>query len=191
LEPSGRNTAPAVTLGALAAIATGDDPVMVVSPTDHSVGDAMAFSRAVDVAIEQAANGAIVTLGVVPHRAETGYGYIQADRSTSLHPSDTAYVVKAFVEKPDAPTAQSYIDSGDFYWNGGLFVMRASRWLEALNAFRPDILQAVQAAWDARQTDTIGAVGRCTQRKCGLCGDGEITRQPIRTACRATASRLD
>lgn len=157
LEPSGRNTAPAVALGALAALEAGSDPIMVVSPTDHSVGDPEAFARAVQTAVAQAEQGAIVTLGIVPSRAETGYGYIRADRSHDLAGTQTAYAVQAFVEKPDAATAQAYVASGDYYWNGGLFVMRASVWLKALGQFRPDILQTVQAAWDARQSDSVGA----------------------------------
>jgi mannose-1-phosphate guanylyltransferase/mannose-6-phosphate isomerase len=156
LEPSGRNTAPAVALAALVATLNGQDPVMVVSPTDHSIGDSKAFTRAVQTAVTQAATGAVVTLGIVPSRAETGYGYIQANRKTSLCPDTEVYNVEAFVEKPNAATAEQYLASGNYYWNGGLFVMKASVWLKALGQFRPDILQAVQAAWSARQEDAVG-----------------------------------
>ena len=156
LEPSGRNTAPAVALAALAAMQGGQDPVMVVSPTDHSIGDSGAFTRAVQTALAQAATGAVVTLGIVPSRAETGYGYIRADRKTSLVAGSEVYNVEAFVEKPNAATAEQYLASGSYYWNGGLFVMKASVWLKALGQFRPDILQAVQTAWEARQEDAVG-----------------------------------
>lgn len=153
LEPSGRNTAPAVTLGALAALEGGNDPVMVVSPTDHSIGDPKGFAAAVERAVAKAQSGAIVTLGIQPTRPETGYGYIHADKQGN---KDGAFAVKAFVEKPDAARAQAYLSSGDYYWNGGLFVMRASVWLKALKHFRPDIHDSVQQAWNERQEDVVG-----------------------------------
>ncbi|MFM2112104.1 MAG: mannose-phosphate guanylyltransferase/mannose-6-phosphate isomerase [Pseudomonadota bacterium] len=153
LEPSGKNTAPAVTLGALAAMASGEDPILVVSPTDHSVGNPAAFTMAVRQAMAAASNGAIVTLGIQPTRAETGYGYIHANRA---QPKGTAFPVNAFVEKPNAEKATAYVDSGDYYWNGGLFVMRASVWLAALESFRPDIHTAVLDAWSKRSIDAVG-----------------------------------
>jgi mannose-1-phosphate guanylyltransferase / mannose-6-phosphate isomerase len=154
LEPSGRNTAPAVTLGALAALEQGDDPVLVVSPTDHSIGDPRAFMLAVHAAVRQAQDGAIVTLGIVPTRPETGYGYIQADAAPA---GEAARRVKAFVEKPDVQTAERYMASGEHFWNGGLFVMRASVWLDAVKEFRHDIFEATQAAWNGRSRDAVGA----------------------------------
>lgn len=154
LEPSGRNTAAAVTLGALAARANGQDPVLVVSPTDHSVGQPAAFAQAIQTAARLAQQGAIVTLGVVPTRPETGYGYIHAHRTRTS--AEGAMPVQAFVEKPDADTAARYLAGGEHYWNGGLFVMRASVWLDALGTFRPDILRAVEAAWGGHQEDSVG-----------------------------------
>jgi len=143
LEPAGRNTAPALALAALAATQAGEDPVLVVTPADQTVADADAFARAMHKAIRRAADGAIVILGVTPTRPETGYGYIKA----------AGPVVERFVEKPDAATAQGYLEEGGYYWNAGMFVLRASVWLAALDRFRPDILSAIRAAWAARSAD--------------------------------------
>jgi mannose-1-phosphate guanylyltransferase / mannose-6-phosphate isomerase len=143
LEPSGRNTAPAMTLAALAAADGGADPVLVVTPADHVIPDAAAFAQAMGRAIDAAARGAVVVLGITPDRAETGYGYIKAADG----------VVTQFVEKPDLPTAERYLADGHYTWNSGIFVLRASTWLDALQRFRPDILAATRTAWAARQTD--------------------------------------
>ena len=150
LEPAGRNTAPAVTLAALAALEDGADPVLVVTPADQTVTDPAAFTAALRRAVQAAAGGAIVVLGIEPDRAETGYGYIRAGRAGA--DGGTA-PVEAFVEKPDAATAERYLAEGGYYWNAGLFVLRASTWLRALEAFRPDIAQATRAAWERRATD--------------------------------------
>ncbi|HMQ72404.1 MAG TPA: sugar phosphate nucleotidyltransferase, partial [Rubrivivax sp.] len=144
LEPAGRNTAPALTLAALAALDGGADPVLAVTPADQTVTDPAAFSRALRDAARAAADGAIVILGVTPDRPETGYGYIRAG-------ADDA--VERFVEKPDAATAARYLAEGGYYWNAGIFVLRASVWLAALERFRPDIASAVHAAWAVRSTD--------------------------------------
>lgn len=152
LEPVGRNTAPALTLAALAALAaveSGDDPVLVVTPADQTIADAAGFTAAMQAAIRSAAEGAIVILGIAPDRPETGYGYIKA----AVSPAPT-FQVEAFVEKPDAATAQRYLDAGGYYWNAGMFVLKASVWLAALERFRPDILAATRAAWDKRSTDS-------------------------------------
>ncbi|MET0351731.1 MAG: mannose-1-phosphate guanylyltransferase/mannose-6-phosphate isomerase [Rhizobacter sp.] len=148
LEPTGRNTAPALTLAALQAREGGHDPVLVVSPADQTVTDPDAFTRALQNAVRIAGKGAIAILGIQPDRPETGYGYI---RST---PGEGADLVAQFVEKPDEATAQRYIAEGDYSWNSGMFVLKASVWLEALRTFRPDILEATEAAWRARATDT-------------------------------------
>lgn len=148
LEPEGRNTAPALSLAALAALETGDDPVLVVTPADQTVANTAAFTQAMRQAVRQAAEGAIVVLGITPDRAETGYGYIRAGETS---PSGTA--VARFVEKPDAAQAQAYLDEGGYCWNSGMFVLRASVWMAALDAFRPDIAQATRLAWGQRSTD--------------------------------------
>ena len=149
LEPVGRNTAPALTLAALAAQQNGTDPVLVVTPADQTVIDQVAFTVAMQNAIREAATGSIVILGITPDRPETGYGYIQASAGTN----EEAISVQRFVEKPDSSTAQQYLTEGGYYWNAGMFVLKASVWLKALDQFRPDILQATQAAWDKRSAD--------------------------------------
>ena len=150
LEPVGRNTAPALTLAALAAMEEGKDPVLVVTPADQTLVNPAAFTTAMQQAVAEAANGTIVILGVTPDKPETGYGYIQinqAEGSAGIH------AVQRFVEKPDPATAQTYLNEGGYYWNAGMFVLKASVWLKALQQFRPDILQATQAAWDKRSAD--------------------------------------
>ncbi|OYV02207.1 MAG: mannose-1-phosphate guanylyltransferase/mannose-6-phosphate isomerase [Burkholderiales bacterium PBB5] len=151
LEPVGRNTAPAVTLAALAACADGADPVLVVTSADQTVTNNAAFTAAVRRAVHQAATGAIVILGITPDRPETGYGYIQA--GAAVAGADGVVSVNRFVEKPDAATAQRYLAEGGYFWNAGMFVVRASVWLAALQRFRPDIADATRAAWDGRSAD--------------------------------------
>lgn len=154
LEPVGRNTAPALTLAALAAIEKGEDPVLIVTPADQVVTDSEAFVCAVQQAVREASKGSIVILGVPPDRPETGYGYIQTtiEKTDEMSRQDSQ-IVQRFVEKPDAITAQGYLDQGGFYWNAGMFVLRASVWLQALEQFRPDILQAVTQAWNGHTVD--------------------------------------
>jgi mannose-1-phosphate guanylyltransferase/mannose-6-phosphate isomerase len=150
LEPVGRNTAPALTLAAMAAMDGGTDPVLVVTPADQIVVNATAFAAAMQRAVAEAATGTIVILGVPPDKPETGYGYIQTAKATQ---GEAVHVVQRFVEKPDACTAQAYLNEGGYYWNAGMFVLQASVWLRALKQFRPDILQATQAAWGKRSAD--------------------------------------
>ncbi len=155
LEPMGRNTAPALTLAALAAMKNGQDPVLVVTPADQTIVKTAAFTAAVQQAIAQAEQGNIVILGVTPDKPETGYGYIRVARHCEER-SDAAIqplTVQAFVEKPDLPTAQRYLSEGGYYWNAGMFVLKASVWLAAIEQFAPAILQATRTAWDARKTD--------------------------------------
>jgi mannose-1-phosphate guanylyltransferase/mannose-6-phosphate isomerase len=149
LEPMGRNTAPAMTLAALHAQDLGTDPVLVVSPADQTVTDEAAFTHALQSAVRAAATGAIVILGVTPDRPETGFGYIRASAGEKGMPQ----LVAQFVEKPDAATAQRYLDAGHYYWNSGIFVVRASVWLAALERFRPDIASASRNAWGQKTTD--------------------------------------
>jgi mannose-1-phosphate guanylyltransferase/mannose-6-phosphate isomerase len=146
LEPMGRNTAPALTLAALAALDGGADPVLAMTPADQTVTDAPAFTAALRRAAELAHDGAIVTLGIVPTRPETGYGYIQ-----SVAPGRES-AVRSFVEKPDAATAERYVREG-YLWNGGIFVLKASVWIAALERFRPDIASAVRLAWQGHKRD--------------------------------------
>ncbi|MCU7373148.1 mannose-1-phosphate guanylyltransferase/mannose-6-phosphate isomerase [Paucibacter sp. O1-1] len=147
LEPMGRNTAPAMTLAALQAMEAGADPVLVVTPADQTVTQPEAFAAALQQAVRQAADGAIVILGITPDRPETGYGYIRAEAAGA------GLTVAQFVEKPDLATAEGYLREGGYYWNSGMFVLRASTWLKALQRFRPDILEATRAAFAARKVD--------------------------------------
>jgi mannose-1-phosphate guanylyltransferase / mannose-6-phosphate isomerase len=149
LEPVGRNTAPALNLAALAAQDNGEDPVLVVTPADQTVANTAAFTLAMQQAIREADNGIVVILGITPDRPETGYGYIQT-RSESGARVET---VLSFVEKPNDDTAQQYINEGGYYWNAGMFVLKASVWLQALSAFRPDIANATEAAWSVKTQD--------------------------------------
>ena len=153
LEPVGRNTAPALTLAALAAAENGQDPVLVVTPADQTVADAVAFTAALRRAIAQAADGTVVILGVTPDKPETGYGYIRTEQSQDASSDAKPLQVSAFVEKPNQATAESYLKEGGYFWNAGMFVLRASVWLKALQTFRPDIAQACQAAWAAKKQD--------------------------------------
>lgn len=150
LEPVSRNTAPALTLAALQACSDGSDPVLLAMPADHVVADRLAFHRAVQQAHGAASEGHIVTFGVVPTHAETGFGYIQ------LQPGRAAGApqpVLRFVEKPDLATAQRYLQEGQHLWNSGLFMLRASVWLRAIGHFHPAILVACQAAMRAVRND--------------------------------------
>ncbi len=151
LEPAVRNTAPALTLAALATRDQGTDPILIVTPADQTVLDSAAFDLALQKAIAEASQGHIVVLGVTPSRAETGFGYIQSQ--SIIGKTDEIMNVKAFVEKPDAKTAQKYLLEGHYFWNAGIFVLKASAWLEALKSFRPDILQSCQAAWAEKKQD--------------------------------------
>jgi mannose-1-phosphate guanylyltransferase/mannose-6-phosphate isomerase len=148
LEPCGRNTAPALTLAALAAQAKGDDPVMVVMPADHVIQDEAAFRATVAKGVELAMAGRLVTFGIQPTGPETGYGYIELGEAEA-----GAYRVARFVEKPDLTTAEQYLASGRFLWNGGIFVMLASVWLAKIEACRPDIAAACLRAFEGRQVD--------------------------------------
>ncbi|AMS16815.1 mannose-1-phosphate guanylyltransferase/mannose-6-phosphate isomerase [Pseudomonas chlororaphis] len=149
LEPIGRNTAPALTLAALYARdeLSQVDPVLVVAPADQMILDVQMFTQSISKAVEVAADGDIVILGIKPDRPETGYGYI--------HSTDAAEVkrVDAFVEKPGLQTTQKYLDEGSYFWNSGIFVLRASVWLKALEIFREDIFLATEKAWAERTQD--------------------------------------
>lgn len=150
LEPAGRNTAPALTLAALQATQNGDDPILVVTPADQTVQEAKAFTLALQNSVRAAASGAIVILGISPNRPETGFGYIKREGVAGAYQE---FNVSNFAEKPDLETAKAYLDSNDYSWNGGMFVVRASRWLEALKHFSPDILAATEAAFSASTQD--------------------------------------
>ncbi len=153
LEPVGRNTAPALTLAALAAKADGLDPVLVVTPADQTVANTVGFTEAMQAAVREAGGGSIVILGITPDSPETGYGYIQSTADAQ----EPVMLVQRFVEKPNAATAQQYLAEGGYYWNAGMFVLKASVWLKALEQFRPDILHTTTLAWAQRSTDASPA----------------------------------
>ncbi|MDA9006501.1 mannose-1-phosphate guanylyltransferase/mannose-6-phosphate isomerase [Litoricola sp.] len=144
LEPVGRNTAPAMTLAALHAQTLGD-PILFVTPADHTIQDDLAFQQAASKAIELANDGALVVLGITPDSAHTGYGYIKANLDDAT--------VDHFAEKPDEPTAQQYLDDGSYFWNAGMLVVRASVWLNAIETFRDDIAKATNKAWSDHSVD--------------------------------------
>lgn len=149
LEPQGRNTAPAAAIAALLVSGGADaDPVLLVLPADHVITDVPAFQAAVAVGRVAAESGSLVTFGVVPDRAETGYGYIR--RGAGPGP---AFSVAKFVEKPDSATARGYVESGEYYWNSGMFMFRASAYLAELGRYAPAMLAACRAALAAAGRD--------------------------------------
>ena len=168
LEPAGRNTAPALTLAALEAksrqarigdignvgISNSNDPILVITPADQTIKNVEAFTKAlqncIDTVSADSDKKTIAILGITPTSPETGYGYIKRVGEIGIYQE---YTVDRFVEKPDAQTAQAYIEDGHFLWNSGMFVMYASTWLASLKEFRPDIYSATEGAWVARAQD--------------------------------------
>lgn len=146
LEPMGRNTAAAVAMAALVARRQGDDPVILILPADHVIGNISAFHAAIVSAESLAHQQLLVTFGVVPQMPETGYGYIEQGSALG---DRTAFKVLRFVEKPDLETAQSYLASGDYFWNSGMFMFTASRYLAELEQYAPDIYASCAAAFAA------------------------------------------
>lgn len=142
LEPVGRNTAPAIALAALQACSEAEDPILLVLAADHLIKDVEAFQICIQTALPLAQDGKLVTFGIVPTHAETGYGYIEQGINVGIG----GFKVTRFVEKPDLVTAQEYLANGSYFWNSGMFMFRASRYLEELETFRPDILAACRAA---------------------------------------------
>ena len=140
LEPTGRNTAPAIAVAALHAMESGQDPVLLVLPSDHILQDEAGFRRAVAAALPAAEAGGLITFGIVPTAPETGFGYIKASRGEGVR------AVEEFVEKPDQPTAEKYLASGEYFWNSGMFLFLASRFIEELQKFAPEMLRHCKAA---------------------------------------------
>jgi mannose-1-phosphate guanylyltransferase len=147
LEPCAKNTAPAVALAALQALGRGGDPLMLVLAADHLIQNIAVFHSAIEQAKKQAEFGSLVTFGIVPTMAHTGYGYIQAETNDNVSP------VVAFVEKPDVDTAQKYLDSGRYYWNSGMFMFKASIILAELERHSPEILTSCRSALAASVAD--------------------------------------
>lgn len=168
LEPIGRNTAPALTLAALHASErggkniqglsdVGSDSILVITPADQTIQNSAAFTKAlqecVGVVAADDSKNTIAILGITPTAPETGYGYIKKGGAQGAHGE---FAVEQFAEKPDAQTAQSYVENGNYFWNSGMFVLRASTWLAALKEFRHDIFGATETAWVARAVDQSG-----------------------------------
>lgn len=167
LEPVGRNTAPAIALAALQAVKTDPAAVLLVLAADHVIADGAAFRAVVEQALPIATKGQLVTFGIVPTHAETGYGYIKRGNAAAA-----GYVVERFVEKPDAATAQQYLASGEYYWNSGMFMFRADRYLDLLAQYQPQMLQACQAAM-AELTPDLDFV-RVQKEAFAACPDNSI-----------------
>ena len=161
LEPVGRNTAPALTLAALALEhqARGEyDPLILAFPADHAIGDVAAFQTAVTVAVNLAKEDSIATLGVTPDSPHTGYGYMRRGArlpSAQFAMNGAAYELAEFVEKPDEATAEVLIETEEYLWNSGMFIMRASAWLEEIERFRPDIVSVCREAYESGTEDGI------------------------------------
>jgi len=161
LEPAGRNTAPAIALAALSS-QEGEDPLLLVLAADHVIQDETAFTKTVMDAIPLAQSGKLVTFGIVPHEANTGYGYIKKGDSQGL-----GFTVVSFVEKPSIELAEEYIESGDYFWNSGMFLFKASRYLEELKKYSPEIYKACELSMrDVSQDNDFLRVNRVAFDKC-------------------------
>ncbi len=148
LEPCGRNTAPALAIAALAATDINLEAELLVMPADHVIKDAKAFADAVEQGRVLSQEDKLVTFGITPATPHTGYGYIKRGQALSK-----GFAVEAFVEKPDLAAAESYLESGDYLWNSGIFLFKASSYIEALRQYAPDILKCCEAAYQARTED--------------------------------------
>ncbi len=148
LEPVGRNTAPAIALAALHATKTGNDPVLLVLAADHLIKDQEAFHSAIVKAGALANEGKLVTFGIVPDKPHTGYGYIKAGKVLNV-----GFEVADFVEKPQPETAKQYVESGDFFWNSGMFMFKASRYIEELGKYNPEMLEVCRRAIETEAPD--------------------------------------
>ena len=191
LEPQGRNTAPTVAVAAHYLLQQDKEALMLVLPADHVIADTPAFHAAVRRAQQAAEKGAIASFGIVPSGPETGYGYIR--RGAGLAGAEGCYAVEQFVEKPDRPTAEKFVADETYSWNSGMFLFRASRYLEELRAFRPDIAQSCQKAFDGAHKDLDffrleeAAFAACPSEFYRLRRDGAHQR----CRCRAGRNRLE
>ena len=150
LEPEGKNTAPAIALSALKSIEDGKDPILLVLSADHVIKNVKALHESITVASELAKNDKLITFGVVPDKAETGYGYIEAE----INNANTYYSIKSFTEKPNQKNAKKYLDSGNYLWNSGMFMFKASVYLNELEKFEPEILSACKKSYTAENIDS-------------------------------------
>ena len=149
LEPIGKNTAPAIALAALKFVNNGEDPLLLVLSADHLIQDTDAFHQSIKIAEELAEKDKLVTFGIVPDKAETGYGYIQAD----INNTTDSYNIQSFTEKPNQENAQKYLDSGNYLWNSGMFMFKASIYLQELEKFEPEILTSCKKSCQTEYKD--------------------------------------
>jgi mannose-1-phosphate guanylyltransferase len=209
LEPVGRNTAPAVALAAFNALKNGEDPLLLVLAADHVIENEAAFCQAVNIASEHANKGKLVTFGIVPTAAETGYGYIKrgeaidavnnvASNTANDEANDeindgtinkNAFNVAEFVEKPNLSTAQQYLENGDYYWNSGMFLFKASRYLAELKQYRPDIYAACEFAVDDIQIDADFV--RVNKQAFAACPDDSIDYAVMENTSEAVMVPMD
>ena len=151
LEPFGRNTAPAVAAAAFTAQAKETDAILLILPADHLIRDVASFHQAIQSALSLAKQDKLVTFGITPNEPSTGFGYIE--RGMALQGTEQSYNVARFVEKPDLEKAKLFLASGNFFWNSGMFVFKASCYLKELQQHRPDIYAASQQAWQLSHRD--------------------------------------
>jgi mannose-1-phosphate guanylyltransferase len=149
LEPIGKNTAPAIALAALKFVNNGEDPLLLVLSADHLIQDTDAFHQSIKIAEKLAEKDKLVTFGIVPNKAETGYGYIQAD----INNTTDSYNIQSFTEKPNQEDAQKYLDSGNYLWNSGMFMFKASIYLQELEKFEPEILTSCKKSCQTEYKD--------------------------------------
>ncbi|MGB0833763.1 MAG: mannose-1-phosphate guanylyltransferase/mannose-6-phosphate isomerase [Psychrobium sp.] len=184
LEPIGKNTAPAVALSALVALENGDDPILLVLAADHVIEDESRFKEAIVHGQKVAEQGKLVTFGIVPQSAHTGYGYIKQGTKDG----ENSYKVDSFVEKPDANTAQEYLDSKEYLWNSGMFMFKASRYLEVLEQFNPEILLSCRAALGDSKSDLDFI--RVDAQQFGKCIDESIDYAVMEPLCEEDAAAV-
>lgn len=187
LEPVGRNTAPAIALAAHSIIDSGQNPLMLILAADHVIENTQAFHQAIHEATPLAKQGKLVTFGIVATGPETGYGYIQ--RGDSFGKS--AFDVRRFVEKPDLATAEEYLASGEYYWNSGMFLFSAERYLQELATFRPDILEACKKAMSGVKVDSAQDFIRVDLEAFSNCPDESVDYAVMENTSDAVVIPLD
>jgi mannose-1-phosphate guanylyltransferase len=193
LEPVGRNTAPAVALAAFNAIKSGEDPLLLVLAADHVIENEVAFCQAVNIASEHASKGKLVTFGIVPTAAEIGYGYIKRGESivvaNNVAINKNGFNVAEFVEKPNLSTAQQYLENGDYYWNSGMFLFKASSYLDELKKYHPDIYTACELAVADIQIDADFV--RVNKQAFAACPDDSIDYAVMEKTAQAVVVPMD
>lgn len=185
LEPEGRNTAPAIALAALNEISKGNDPILLVLSADHLIKDKGAFHEAIQKATFLAEANKLVTFGIVPTEAHIGYGYIEAGDALDNH----GFAVKEFIEKPDLKTARAYLDGKKHFWNSGMFMFKASVYLEELKTFNPEILDACDKSLKSAESDLDFL--RVNKDAFSVCPDDSIDYAVMEKTTKACIVKLD